>query len=141
MDIVINNCFGGFNLSYAGVMEYARRAGLKLYAYKNTRKGPTNSLDFKKYLPWNGRAPDSVCPFYSTGKLTKKGNLRHRGHFTSRDIKRDDPHLIATVKKLGKRAWGKHAELKIVRIPKDVKWHIAEYDGNEHVAEDHRIWG
>jgi len=27
-----------------------------------------------------------------------------------------------------------------VEIPDDVKWHIHEYDGLEHVAEDHRTW-
>ena len=35
---------------------------------------------------------------------------------------------------------GNHANLKIVEIPGDVKWHVEEYDGNEWVAEDHRTW-
>jgi len=25
-------------------------------------------------------------------------------------------------------------------VPDDVKWHIAEFDGWEWVAEDHRTW-
>lgn len=56
------------------------------------------------------------------------------------DLLRDDPLLIKVVEKYGKESWGQFAELKIVEIPTNVKWHIAEYDGLEHVAEDHRTW-
>jgi len=30
--------------------------------------------------------------------------------------------------------------LKIVEVPDDANWYIAEYDGLEHVAERHRTW-
>jgi len=60
--------------------------------------------------------------------------------FYDRDIPRDDPYLVKIVKELGMAANGPHANLKIVEIPGDVKWHIAEYDGAEWVAEDHRTW-
>jgi hypothetical protein len=57
-----------------------------------------------------------------------------------RDIPRDDPYLIKIVRDLGMAANGAHANLKIVEIPPDVEWQIEEYDGNEWVAEKHRIW-
>jgi hypothetical protein len=60
--------------------------------------------------------------------------------FSDRDVKRDDPDLVAVVRDLGSAANGKHAELAVVAIPADVKWHIHEYDGTEYVAEDHRTW-
>ena len=60
--------------------------------------------------------------------------------FYHRDIERDDPYLVEVVRQLGQKAAGGCANLKIVEIPADVKWHIAEYDGNEWVAEDHRTW-
>lgn len=60
--------------------------------------------------------------------------------FYDREVARDDPYLVEVVKKLGSKANGAHASLKIVEIPGDVSWHIAEYDGNEWVAEDHRTW-
>ncbi len=60
--------------------------------------------------------------------------------FYDRDVARDDPYLVQVVKKLGSAANGSHADLKIVEIPGDVSWHIAEYDGSEWVAEDHRTW-
>ncbi len=60
--------------------------------------------------------------------------------FHDRDINRDDPYLVKVVRELGMGANGAHANLKIVELPGDVSWHIAEYDGNEWVAEDHRTW-
>ncbi len=60
--------------------------------------------------------------------------------FHHRDLPRDDPYLVKVVKELGGAANGPHANLKIVEIPGNVSWHIAEYDGNEWVAEDHRTW-
>lgn len=56
------------------------------------------------------------------------------------DIERDDPALVRVVDEMGQDANGPHAELKIVEVPDGVKWHIHEYDGMEHVAEDHRTW-
>lgn len=56
------------------------------------------------------------------------------------DVPRDDPDLVAVVAELGKEAGGVGSRVVIVEIPDDVKWHIEEYDGLEHVAEDHRTW-
>lgn len=60
--------------------------------------------------------------------------------FYDRDVARDDPYLVKVVKELGANANGSCANLKVVEIPGDVSWHIAEYDGVEWVAEDHRTW-
>lgn len=60
--------------------------------------------------------------------------------FIDRNLDRDDPYLVKVVKELGMAANGGYSNLKIVEIPGDVSWHISEYDGNEHIAEDHRTW-
>jgi hypothetical protein len=60
--------------------------------------------------------------------------------FYDRDIPRDDPYLVKIVKELGMGANGSCANLKIVEVPADVDWMIAEYDGAEWVAEVHRTW-
>lgn len=57
-----------------------------------------------------------------------------------REIPRDDPYLVKIVRDMGTAANGDHADLKIVEVPGDVEWEIAEYDGNEWVAEKHRTW-
>jgi hypothetical protein len=61
--------------------------------------------------------------------------------FGSRELERNDPLLIQVVEELGEESGGRCAELRIVEIPDDVKWHVEEYDGYEHIAEDHRTWG
>lgn len=56
------------------------------------------------------------------------------------ELERNDPKLIECVEKLGEKANGRHAELKVVEIPDDVKWYIHDYDGSEAVYEQHRSW-
>ena len=56
------------------------------------------------------------------------------------DIERTDPILIQIVEEMGEDADDAYSKLKIIEIADDVKWHIEEYDGIEHIAEDHRTW-
>jgi hypothetical protein len=135
--IVINNCFGGFSLSHEGVMAYAKRKGIKLYPF--VEKRVNGHMDFNNFESYDGQH-DIVCIHYSTKPLPKNGKYSEEGYFRDRDIKRDDPDLIAVVKKLGKKANGICADLKVVEIPDGVKWEIDEYDGNEHVQEECRKW-
>jgi hypothetical protein len=62
--------------------------------------------------------------------------------FWTYDIPRDSKILLQVIDELGvEKTSGPHAELKVVEVPEGVKWHIADYDGMEHIAEDHRQWG
>lgn len=61
-------------------------------------------------------------------------------NFSDYDIARDDPVLIQVIEQMGEAASNRFSELKIVEIPDDVEWTIAEYDGLEWVAEAHRTW-
>ena len=61
------------------------------------------------------------------------GEMRH-------EIARNDPTLVQVVEQLGMAANGQYAKLKVIEIPKYVKWTICEYDGTEWVAEAHRTW-
>jgi hypothetical protein len=51
-------------------------------------------------------------------------------------IERTDPRLVEFVENNP----NDRKNLGIAIVPDDVKWHIEEYDGSEHVAEDHRTW-
>jgi len=55
-------------------------------------------------------------------------------------IARDDVVLVQIVEQLAEHANTRYSELKIVEIPDGVEWHISEYDGIEHIAENHRTW-
>ena len=114
MKIVINDCYGGFGLSDQAIERYATIKGIDIEGRKSKSPFFDGQIDY----------------FYAgTEKM-----------FSYRNIERNDPALIQTIEELGGNAndWG--SELKIVTIPEDVKWQIEEYDGLEHVAEQHRTW-
>lgn len=80
---------------------------------------------------------------FSLSAAAEKRFLELGGKFenSSRDIERNDPLLVQVVEEMGAQADGFCAKLRIVEIPDDVQWHVAEYDGSEWIAENHRTWG
>jgi hypothetical protein len=51
--------------------------------------------------------------------------------------------LIAVVEALGGKANTQYSEWKVVEVPawlREKGWLIEEYDGSEHIAEDHQTW-
>lgn len=143
--IVINNQFGGFGLSSQGEIEYLKRQGKQLFCYTD----PTHSFRAAKDEKIYQKVDPDKKPFLMSYTTTKDlGELAsaeevfdEANYFYSTDLKRDDPDLVAIIEEFGSEAIsGAHATLKIVEIPDDVAWHIEEYDGNEHVAEDHETW-
>ena len=114
--VVINDCFGGFGLSDSAVERYAELKNIKLVKIIEDR-------------PFGG------------GSWYIDGVEDEEHYFSSYSINdRADPALVQVVEEMGDAANGWAAVLKIVDIPDDVEWHIAEYDGIEHVAENHRTW-
>lgn len=113
--IVINTQHGGFSLSKEATLLYLELAGIG-YTLK-----PQKDRDSQNRLGDNIMVNDK--PFYD----------RY-------DIKRDDPALVAVVRRLGSKANGAYAKLKVVEIPASVDWYVEEYDGKEWVAEVHRTW-
>lgn len=116
MKIVINREFGGFGLSDKAFERLLERKGIEF----------ETSTKYEMTHYWQpGHVGDD--DFY----------ISHYDFYENRS----DPDLIAVIEELGEEvAGGRFASLRIVDIPDDVKWHIHEYDGLEHVAEDHRTW-
>ena len=114
--VVINRCYGGFGLSHEAIMMYSELAKLNL-------------------KPVEGKFFD-LCGY----DYYLDGIVGDEYYWYDRNIKRDDPDLVAVVRELGDKANSRHADLKIVDVPEDVEWEIHEYDGNEWVAEKHRTW-
>jgi hypothetical protein len=112
--IVINTQYGGFSLSREAEMLYLELAGI---AY---------TLEPQKDRDTQHRLGSKI--------------IVDKTEFFSRNIPRDDPALINTVRQLGSKAAGEYATLKVVEVPADVDWYIDEYDGKELVAEKHRTW-
>lgn len=137
MKVVINRCFGGYGLSYAAMLRYCEIKDIEVWPVEgkyedswtywlvpeDERVGPDD--DFYKW------------PLEQRQEYNEKYGLQTIDHYK---IDRTDPALVQTVEELGQDAWGRFAELKVVEIPDDIRWEIAEYDGCEHVAEQHRTW-
>lgn len=111
MKVVINTCHGGFGLSQKAMERYAELKGFKLVT-ENLRGFPMYYAD----------------------------SISDENMISDYNIRRDDPDLVRVVEELGKDACSWAADLKIVEVPDDVNWEIAEYDGAEWVAECHRTW-
>lgn len=131
--VVINKCYGGFGLSHKGTMRYAEIKGITLYPW----------LDHITEEVYGERAiigNDEVLHHYSASPAID-GQYEEGSYFSDMDLPRDDPALIQLVEEMGEAANGRHAELKIVDIPRGIEYTIEEYDGIEWIAEKHRTWG
>lgn len=139
--IVVNKSWGGFSLSYEGVMAYAKNKGIKLFAYvdKRDERGDLLPLEEKnRFKSYSGEEKAFIIYYFT--KPLKDGDYDENSYFSESDIKRDDPALVKTVKQLKEKANGNCARLVIVKIPNDVEWEIDDYDGMETVHEKHRSW-
>lgn len=113
--IVINRCYGGFDMSDEAVFRYAKLKGIELVRVAGLMAGSCVLL-----WHWKRAEDDS--------------------HFAARKIPRDDPCLVQVVHELGSKVNTRFSDLGTVEIPEDVKWEIIEYDGCEYVSEVHRTW-
>ena len=134
MKIVINRCYGGFGLSHEAMMRYAEIKGITLYV----RAG---SLRYDHYL-CPPEEYDQIRDEESFNPVSPERFQRSNAlYFCDRNIERNDPVLVQVVEELGDIASDRYSQLSVVEIPDDVEWYIEEYDGMEHIAEQHRTWG
>ena len=121
MKIIINTCFGGFDLSDAAFEAFIQ-AGAKAIT--------SDDLDEFGELH-QGQDADVIADFHE-GKM----------HYFLCDERRAraDARLVAAVERLGAKANGFLAKLKVVEIPDSITFDIVDYDGKEHIAEKHQTW-
>ena len=118
MKVAINTCFGGFGISDEAFEKLLSRKGI---AFDKVEK-KSSFLGATYYQA--GHAGDD--DYYIS-------NYDHCEN-------RADTDLIAVIEEMGSAANSWAADIRIVEVPDDAKWHIHEYDGLEHVAENHRTW-
>jgi len=142
MKVVINNCYGGFGISEAGMQRYAQIKGITLYPEKDTKFAGLGIVTYWTCPPDQRPKVLEGSDFYAASLEERKASNEaySKANLCPRDIARDDPALVQMVEEMGKDANGRHAHLKVVEIPDDVKWEIEQYDGDEHIAEVHRTW-
>ena len=137
MKIVINKSYGGFSLSPKAVKWLAEKRGQKCYFFKSTYDRITHQHN---YTPWTEEClpPGLFWCAFSTDKPTAENYNEYSLHGRKED--RADPLLIQLVEELGQEANGSYSKLKVIEIPDGINYQIAEFDGQEWIAETHRTW-
>ena len=142
--IVVNRCYGGFELSFNAVKRYAELKGIKAFPYVQSKSKWREGEDEYK-LAHNESEVINTPLHLAYWLLTDCGEIlndfpKESKWLNERDIPRDDTCLVKVVEELREKANGDCAELEITTIPDDVEWEIEEYDGREWVSERHRTW-
>ena len=141
MEILLNKCFGGFELSDRAKYEIAKRKGLKLYMYVATDGafcGKYRAVSDAEFLSEKPIAKPSLFEsvIWSTedvGPYPTNDDLWRHVYlgFEKDEIRRTDEDLIEVVRQLGSAANGQYADLTIVSIPNGSYYKINAHDGFE----------
>lgn len=142
MKLVINRCYGGFGLSEAAY-EKLIEWGVPVRKYIEEERGPEGL--YKPQHANDGevifdRTLTPIGESFVNDIFWKFRSVSDRYWETWTNGQRDHPLVLRVVEELGSAASGRHAQLEVVEIPDGVEYEIAEYDGIEHVAEQHRTW-
>ena len=140
MKIILNKCFGGFELSPVATMMYAEKKGIVLYPYCHNYR----SIMGYNYVADVNKANkvDYFFTEYFGDKIIDKDINWETHYYPDTEDIRKDPDLIAIVEELGEKANGWCSELVVVDIPDELdgKYVIDDYDGIETLHEDVPVW-
>jgi len=134
MKVILNKCFGGFSPSHEAYKLYAKKKGLKLFAYELSA-----DLRYK-------RADDKTGILITYTTRDYGDHPKYNVFFEENDIlylgsdHREDPVLIEVVEELGKKASSFVSDLRIVNIPDGMDYVIDEYDGIETLHARVQEW-
>ena len=131
MKIILNKCYGGFDVSDEAYELYAEKRGISLYRYWDDYKN-------KKMHKGSG-----LITYYFTkdfGDNVESDKIDWTAHLYLNSDHRDDPTLIEVVEELGKKASGRYGDLVVVEIPDGMDYVIDEYDGIETLHEKVQMW-
>lgn len=130
MKIILNKCYGGFDVSKEAYILYAKKKGLELYQYAS------DFANFKKciYKKTNDETLFKDYFIKDMGDNIEISNEDYKKyHLYLDDEYRQDPILIEVVEELGDKASGRFGRLKVVEIPDNCYYKIDEYDGVETI--------
>jgi hypothetical protein len=121
-EVVINKCYGGFGLSLETTLWIWKNRGkveaipLKEY-YGNTISAKSHLELWRSYLARKDKKDSCYIDVFTPDE---------KNVLISCDIPRDDPVLLTCIKRMGERANGSCAKLKIVEIPEGTEYTIEE---------------
>ena len=130
MKVILNKCFGGFDVSKEAYMLYAKKKGLTLYLYGS------DYID-RKFIYKKVNDDNSIFRHYFTKDIGDNVEISDEDYekycLYLREEHRGDPVLIEVVEELGEKASGRYGNLKVVEIPDNSFYKIDEYDGIETI--------
>jgi hypothetical protein len=140
MKIVLNNCYGGFNLSYEAMALYLYAKGETAYFYKDV----SSYKDYTKIDKYERISLAQIQNQQSHNILnfvycTTKDQGEYLDHFPENviyfpDIDRADPILVHIVETIGSEAAsGRFAQLEVYEITDNTLYKIDTYDGLETI--------
>lgn len=125
--IILNKCYGGFELSRKAYELYAKKKGLELYTYTMTIEN--NKCKYKYSDGSDFFIVYFTKNFGNNVEISKEDYEKYV--LSLREEAREDKTLIEVVEELGEEASGTFAELEIVEIPDNAFFIIDNYDGIE----------
>lgn len=142
MKVVINRCHGGFGLSKEACQRYWDIKGTQVWIEDDVKFKSLGLFTVWLLPPEERIELKEGEDFYSMSMEDRQSYNKTYSEQTwdYHDVERNDPLLVQVVEELGDKANGGHAELAVVEIPDEVQWTVEEYDGWEHIAEQHRTW-
>lgn len=134
MKVVINACFGGFNLSRP-----AERMLVAMECPHMKRHEPKEYFGSKDWEEMFRKDQERSETGIMGRSLVVDGKIITNEHRHD-DKSRSCPALAAVIETMGADANGPCAKLEVIEIPDGVDFVVDEYDGNESIHEKHRSW-
>lgn len=135
--VILNKCFGGFDVSKEAYMLYAKKKGLTLYLYES-------EFINRKFIYKKVNDDKSIFRHYFIKDMGDNVEISNEDYekycLYLKDEHREDPILIEVVEELGEKASGRFGNLKVVEIPDDLEYVIDEYDGIETLHQKVKEW-
>ena len=136
--VILNKCYGLFNVSPEAYFFYAKKIKRKLYCYRGSYDSAKGFAYFKESLEKFIKEEPTLLYFYSfvdygDKLLCSSVDKEIEDRLLLDEKHRFDPILIEVIEELGDVANGRYSELHIVEVPDDVAedYMIDDYDGFE----------
>lgn len=139
MKVILNKCFGGFNLSHKAYKLYAKKKNLTLIRYICTFYEEDGHTEMK-YVK-DDESSGILFKVYSTKDYGEETyNIDDKDIFTLDENMRVDATLIEVVEELGDKANTHISELHVVEVPDDLDYVIDDFDGYETLHQKVQEW-
>lgn len=135
--VILNKCYGGFQVSPEGYRLYAKKKGLQIYAY---------SLCLNNYKNYDYTEKPNLGTYwftksFGTGKNIEISDSDYENYILYLcESHREDKILVEIVEELGDKVNTFASKLVVVEIPDDLDYVIDEYDGVETLHQKVQEW-